>query len=369
MSACDRALDSLYRLSKPGLFHLDPERVHDRAIRSLARTSRRALLLNALFLCAPEPDPRLAVQIFNQELPLPLGIAAGFDKNAVAFPALLALGFGSVETGTVTPLPQSGNPRPRVFRLPEDRGLINRMGFPNNGVESVVNNLIALRQPSRLVGCNIGPNKASVEEGRAPEDFARAWRRVAPYCSYVAVNISSPNTPGLRSHQRADALDAILLAVRRERNARQHRPLVLKISPDLSGDELEDVVSVALKHRVDAIAATNTTLDRPASLRSAHARESGGLSGAPLAQRSAAIVRQLARLVDGQALVIAAGGIFTGRDVLSAISSGASFAQTYTGFIYRGPAMPALVQWEMLDLMEKHGIPDLTQLRGSGFQL
>jgi dihydroorotate dehydrogenase len=282
---------------------------------------------------------------------------------------LLALGFGSVETGTVTPIPQEGNPKPRVFRLTEDRGLINRMGFPNRGVETVVNNLISLRQPSRLVGCNIGPNKISVEMGRAPEDFVRAWKRVAPYSSYVAVNISSPNTPGLRTHQRADALDAILFALRRERNTHQCRPLVLKISPDLAEGELGDVVSVALKHRVDAIAATNTTLDRPDTLRSQYASQSGGLSGAPLAQRSSATVRRLVQLVDGKVDIIAAGGIFSGRDVLAAISAGATFAQTYTGFIYRGPSMPALVQSEMLALMDKHGIPNLTEFRGSRFQL
>ncbi len=369
MNASDRAIDTLYQLGKSGLFHLDPEGVHDRAIGALRVVSHNALLLDALSLLTPEPDPRLSVEVFNQTLPLPLGIAAGFDKNAVAFPALLALGFASVETGTVTPVPQAGNPKPRVFRLPEDQGLINRMGFPNLGVEAVVNNLIKLRQPSSLVGCNIGPNKVAVEEGRAPDDFVQAWKRVAPYCSYVAVNISSPNTPGLRSHQRADALEAILMAVRKERNNRQRRPLVLKISPDLTDGELNDVVSVALKHRVDAIAATNTTLDRPATLHSTHANEPGGLSGAPLAHRAAASVRQLVRLVDGQIAIIAAGGIFTGRDVLAAISAGATFAQTYTGFIYRGPAMPALVRSEILALLDQHGIPNLTELRGSGFRL
>jgi dihydroorotate dehydrogenase len=369
MRAADRALDALYRLSKPGLFQLDPESVHDRAIQALRVVSRDPLLIEALTRLTDEPDPRLSTQVFDHELPLPLAVAAGFDKNAVAFPALLALGFGSIETGTVTPLPQEGNPKPRVFRLPEDNGLINRMGFPNKGVEAVLNNLIALRQPSRLVGCNIGPNKASVEEGHAPEDFALAWKRVAPYCAYVAVNISSPNTPGLRSHQRADALEAILSAIRRARLSRQRRPLVIKISPDLTEGELHDVVSVALKHRVEAIAATNTTLDRPATLRSRNAKESGGLSGAPVAQRASATVQRLVQLADGQVAIIAAGGIFTGRDVLAAISAGASFAQTYTGFIYRGPAMPSLVRAEMLALMDKHGIPNLTELRGSNFQL
>lgn len=369
MNGADRALDALYQLSKPGLFLLDPEGVHDRAIQSLQVVSRDPLLLDLFARIAPEPNPRLATQLFNHELPLPLGIAAGFDKNAVVYPALLALGFGAVETGTITPLPQEGNPKPRMFRLPEDGGLINRMGFPNRGVEAAVNNLVALREPSRLVGCNIGPNKVSVEEGRAPDDFALAWRRVAPYCSYVAVNISSPNTPGLRSHQRADALEAILNALRRERNARQRRPIMLKISPDLTEQELEDIVSVALKHRVDAIAATNTTLHRPTSLRSAHAKQSGGLSGKPLAVRSASMVRGLAQQVGDRIAIIAAGGIFTGRDVLAAISAGVSCAQTYTGFIYRGPAMPALVRTEMLALMDKHGIPNLSELRGSNFQL
>jgi dihydroorotate dehydrogenase len=369
MSPAERTLDALYRLSKPGLFRLDPEDVHDHAIRILHAASREPLLLETLVRSAIEPDPRLAVRLFDQDVPRPLGIAAGFDKNAVAFPALLALGFGSVETGTVTPLPQAGNPKPRVFRLQEDRGLINRMGFPNKGIETVVNNLIALRQPSRLVGCNIGPNKQSVEDGRAPQDFALAWKRVAPYCSYVAVNISSPNTPGLRSHQGADALEAILAAIRKERFARQRRPIVLKISPDLSERELDDVVSVALKYQIGAIAATNTTLDRPVTLRSRNAMESGGLSGAALARRASATVRRLVELVDGRAAVIAAGGIFTGRDVLAAISAGAQFAQTYTGFIYRGPAMASLVQLEMIDLMEEHGIPNLTELRGSNFQV
>lgn len=369
MNVATKALDTLYRLSKPGLFRLDPEEVHDRVIRALASISRNPVLLPLLARSMPQPDPRLSVRIFEQELPLPLGIAAGFDKNAVVFPALIALGFASVETGTVTPLPQAGNPKPRVFRLPEDQGLINRMGFPNQGVEAVVNNLISLRQPQRLIGCNIGPNKIAVEEGRAPEDFVHAWKRVAPYCSYVAVNISSPNTPGLRTHQRADALEAILTALRTVRFARYRRPLVLKISPDLTQDELVDVVSVALKHRVDAIAATNTTLDRPSSLRSQFASETGGLSGQPLAGRSASLVHRLLELVDGRCAVIAAGGIFTGRDVLAAISAGATFAQTYTGFIYRGPTMPALVQSEMLDLMDRHGIPNLTELRGSHFPL
>ena len=180
MNASERAIDALYRLGRPGLFRIEPEGVHDRAIGSLSAISADPILLQMLERLAPEPDRRLAVRIFDQELSLPLGIAAGFDKNALDFPALLALGFGTVETGTVTPVPQLGNPKPRVFRLPEDSALVNRMGFPNHGVEAVLNNLIRLRQPSRLVGCNIGPNKSSVEAGTAPAGAEPARRSTAP---------------------------------------------------------------------------------------------------------------------------------------------------------------------------------------------
>lgn len=369
MKRSEHALDALYRLSRPGFFRIDPESIHDQSIGALAAASEEPAFVSAIERLAVAPDARLAVSIFEHRLPHPLGIAAGFDKNALVFPALLALGFGSVETGTVTPLPQAGNPKPRVFRLPEDQGLINRMGFPNRGVEEVVNNLVRLRQPDRLVGCNIGPNKSAVDENRTAEDFVTAWRRVAPYCSYVAINISSPNTPGLRSHHQADALEAILSAVRRERASRQRRPVMLKISPDLEEIGLEEIVDVALRYRVDAIAATNTTLDRPASLRSASASEPGGLSGRPLARRSAESVRKLVALSQDRIAIVAVGGIFSGRDVLSAISAGATFAQTYTGFIYRGPAMPALVQAEMLQLMDRYGIPDLDALRGTNFRV
>jgi dihydroorotate dehydrogenase len=365
----DRALDALYQLARRGLFQLDPEGVHDRTIRVLSAISGNPVLLQALQQLAPDPDPRLRVRAFDRDLPLPLGIAAGFDKNAVVFPALLDLGFGTVETGTVTPLPQAGNPKPRVFRLAEHQGLINRMGFPNQGVEAVVNNLVRLRQPNCLVGCNIGPNKSAVEEGRAAEQFAAAWRRVEPFCSYVAVNISSPNTPGLRQHQRAGVLREILDALNDVRVSRQRRPLVLKISPDLTEAELDTLAEVALRYRVNAIAATNTTLDRPSTLRSAYAAETGGLSGRPLAPKAVATVRRLATLVGRDAAIIAAGGIFSGRDVLAAISAGAQFAQTYTGFIYRGPAMPALVQAEMLELMARHHISSLDELRGTNYQL
>lgn len=367
MNTSQQLIDTFYRYSRPWLFRLDPEQIHDRAIRGLGIVSTNPSLLSLLEQLGPETDPRLVVHAFGQNMPLPLGIAAGFDKNAVAFPAMLALGFGTVETGTVTPLPQSGNPKPRVFRLPEDHALINRMGFPNHGIETVVNQLVLRRQSNRLIGCNIGPNKISVETGTAPADFALAWKRVAPYCSYVAINISSPNTPGLRTQQRADALHAILQAIEDVRPPHWRRPLVLKISPDLAREELEDIVAVAHRFRIDAIAATNTTLDRPATLRSKNASETGGLSGQPLVQRSVATVRQLVDLVEGRIAIIAAGGIFTGRDVLAAISAGALFAQTYTGFIYRGPSMPVLVQAEMQTLLDRHSIPNLDSLRGTNY--
>lgn len=368
MNRANALANGIYRSLAPTLFRLDPETVHDWSIQRLAQVSGDPVLLSVVGRVAPEPSPRLQVRIFDRTLALPVVVAAGFDKNAVTFPALLALGFGGVETGTVTPLPQAGNPKPRVFRLPEDRALINRMGFPNLGVETVVNNLVRLRRPDALVGCNIGPNKASVEGGTAVDDFIAAWRRVVSYCAYVALNVSSPNTPGLRTHQRADHLESILSPLRAERMKRQRRPLVIKLSPDLDLSDLEAIVDVAIRYGVDGIVATNTTIDRPPTLRSSSAAESGGLSGRPLAAKSAQTVRHLVRLADGRASIIAAGGIESGRDVLTAISCGAAFVQVYTGFIYRGPAMPGLIQQEMLDLMDRHGIRDLAELRCSGYR-
>jgi dihydroorotate dehydrogenase len=356
-------LDRLYQLAKPAIFRQDPEADHERAVKMLSVASRHEMALRALQALKPEADPRFETTAFGVTFPFPLGIAAGFDKNAVAFPALLALGFGHVEVGTITPRPQAGNERPRVFRLIEDQALINRMGFPGNGVAEAVSSLANLKRTGMVVGCNIGPNKASVESGTAVDDLVAAYRAVAASASYVAINISSPNTSQLRDLQRPQALRELLEAVNDERSGLLRKPLLLKISPDLSDQELLDLLDVATELSIDGIIATNTTLERPATLRSPARSETGGLSGAPLSFISARIVRRIARETRGKLPIVAAGGIATGADVVAAISAGATVAQTYTGFVYRGPAMARDVAVEIDQELDRIGVTSLGELR------
>jgi dihydroorotate dehydrogenase len=311
----------------------------------------------------PDIDSRFSISAFGLTFPFPLGIAAGLDKNAVAFPALLALGFGHVEVGTITPRPQPGNDRPRVFRLAEDHALVNRMGFPGHGVAAAVSSLATLKGPEMIVGCNIGPNKTSVESGNAIEDLVIGYRAVAASASYVAINISSPNTQQLRDLQQPSALRELLTAVNSERAGLVRRPLLLKISPDLSDRDLDSLIEIAIDSEVDGLIATNTTVARPGPLKSPLRSEAGGLSGAPLSWRSARVVRRIAQATRGTLPVIAAGGIQTGADVVAALSAGATLAQTYTGFIYRGPAMAGQVAEEIDRDLRRHGMATLEELR------
>jgi dihydroorotate dehydrogenase len=355
--------DRLYRLARPALFRQDPEADHERAMEMLSLASRNAAISRLLKVAQPKWDDRFATKAFGIHVPFPLGIAAGFDKNAVAFPALLALGFGHVEVGTITPRPQPGNERPRVFRLVEDQALINRMGFPGNGVAEAVSSLVALKRTGMVVGCNIGPNKASVENGTVADDLVAGYRAVAASASYVAINISSPNTDHLRELQQADILRELLAAVNAERTGLQWRPLLLKISPDLSDRELFELLNVATEAKIDGIIATNTTISRPPDLRSPNRAEAGGLSGAPLSFISAGIVRRIASETKGAMPIIAAGGIRSGADVVAAISLGATLVQTYTGFVFRGPAMARGVATEIDRELARIGAGSLEELR------
>ncbi|MBX3070364.1 MAG: quinone-dependent dihydroorotate dehydrogenase [Thermomicrobiales bacterium] len=353
-------LDRLYQTVKPALFRQDPETVHDRVMAALDLLSRDPDKLDRI---AAEPDPRLTVSLFGLDIPHPLGIAAGLDKNGVAFPALLALGFGHVEIGTVTPRPQEGNPKPRVFRLVEDRALINRMGFPGRGVSEVVAQAAPRKQSKMVVGCNIGPNKASVESGTATEDLVTGYRAMASMATWVTVNVSSPNTANLRSLQHKTALREMLTALNEERRSLVWRPLLVKISPDLEPAQLDDLIDVAIECQVDGLIATNTTISRPASLKSHLRDQTGGLSGPPVAALAVATVRRIAERTNGALPIIAAGGIETGADVVAAIEAGASLCQTYTGFIYRGLAMARLVGAEIIAELDRRGVSSIANLR------
>ena len=358
-------MDLAYRAAKPLLFRLDAETVHDRVMAGLTVASRSPRIVGLLANPEDAPDPRLTVDLAGVPLRHPVGVAAGLDKNGVAVPALATLGFSHVEVGTITPLPQSGNDRPRVFRLTEDAGLINRMGFPGHGLDAVERNLRRLRGNRTVVGCNIGPNKTSVEAGRAGEDLAILSRRLSPLATYLAVNVSSPNTARLRELQGPQALRALLDEVTAARPDDSRPPVFVKIAPDLSERELDEVVATAQEAGIAGILATNTTLDRPSSLRSRHGAETGGLSGRPLRDRSLDVVRHLARRSDRSLAIVAVGGIATGRDVVDAVAAGATAAQVYTAFIYRGPGLAGALRREMLDELNRRGARSIDAVRGT----
>ena len=316
-----------FPFARPLLHSLDAETAHGLTIRALSAMPARA---------PAAADPRLAVDAFGLRFPNPLGVAAGFDKNAEVPDAMLALGFGFTEIGTVTPKPQMGNPRPRLFRLPEDRAVINRMGFNNEGHAAALRRLAARRARGGIVGVNIGANKDSADR---IGDYVQGIAAFAHLASYFTVNISSPNTPGLRGLQSRAELEQLLGRLNDER-ARQEKepPMLLKIAPDLREDELEDIAAACGGGAVDGIIVSNTTLARD-GLRSGHAKEQGGLSGLPLLQLS---TRQLARmfvLTDGKIPLVGAGGVHDGASALLKIRAGASLVQLYSALVYQGPGL------------------------------
>lgn len=332
----------------PILRRFDPEATHHRTLRALGLAQRHRAGRAVLRRIAG-PIPRRPVELFGLRFPNELGVAAGFDKDAEVAVGLGLLGFGHVEVGTLTPKPQAGNPRPRVFRLPEDRALINRMGFPNQGVANAVERLRdgkALRGAT-IVGVSLGKQKETELEAAA-QDYLAVMEQVHPYADYLAINISSPNTPGLRRLQ-GRAYLAGLLAALMDRNralaSRLHgsaRPLLLKISPDLSWPELDVVLEVAGEKGISAIIACNTTVAR-ANLNSTHSQEAGGLSGLPLRKRSNEIISRIWRLSNGQMPIIGVGGVMTADDVREKLDAGASLVQIYTGLVYGGPGIAGRV--------------------------
>jgi len=324
----------MYQLLRPVLFGLDPETAHHLTFDALDAASRLGLVRQKV-----PPSPR---QVMGLEFPNPVGLAAGLDKNGDHLDGVAALGFGFIEVGTVTPLPQPGNPAPRVFRLPRAEAIINRMGFNNAGVDALVANLRRARYRG-ILGINIGKNFDTPVQ-RAADDYLACLRKAYPHAGYIAVNISSPNTPGLRTLQNAGELRELLSALARERadQTRRHGrrvPLAVKIAPDLEPAQIVGIARLLVDNGADAVIATNTTLSRQGVEGLPHARESGGLSGAPLARRATEVIRLLARELAGALPIIGVGGILSGRDAREKIEAGASLVQVYTGLIYRGPCL------------------------------
>jgi dihydroorotate dehydrogenase len=351
----------VYRsLVRPLLFRIDPEASHDLALAVLGAT---APLLARLLHPAP-PDPRLSVTVAGLQFPTPVGLAAGFDKAARALWAWPALGFGFVEAGTVTARAQPGNPRPRVFRLPEDRALINRLGFNSPGAEVMARRLAALRRgrPYPIpLAVNIGRSRAAANE-EAVDDYLYSFERLQPHADFVVVNVSSPNTPGLRQLQMRDAIIPLLEALRARNRVLGEKPIFVKIAPDLRDADLEEVVD-AVGNRAHGIVATNTTVRREGLVSPAR-DEAGGLSGRPLHGQAVAIVARLHRLTGGRLPIIGAGGIFTAADAYAMITAGASLVELYTGFVYGGPAVPRDVARGLLAFLERDGFRSVGEAVG-----
>ncbi|GMU42123.1 MAG: quinone-dependent dihydroorotate dehydrogenase [Xanthomonadales bacterium] len=328
---------SLYRLARPLLFRLDAERAHELGLRAVETVWR--LGLNPLLAARPAALP---VRVFGIDFPNPVGLAAGLDKNAAHIDALAALGFGFLEVGTITPRPQPGNPKPRMFRLPDRLAVINRLGFNNLGVEALVRNIERSRYQG-VLGINIGKNKDTPNE-RAVEDYRLCLERVYPLASYLTINISSPNTQGLRDLQEEVTLARFVGTLREDQEllAARHRarkPMLLKIAPDLTPAEMDGIAEVLLKSGIDGLICSNTTVDRHAITGHPLANEAGGLSGRPLLARANVVLCGMRERLGTRLPIIGVGGITEGADAVAKFEAGASLVQCYSGMIYRGPEL------------------------------
>ena len=352
----------IYRaLIRPLLFQLDPERSHD-----LALTCVGAVGPALARLCSPTaPDIRLSVTVAGLRFPTPVGLAAGFDKAARALRAWPAFGFGFVEVGTVTAKAQPGNPRPRVFRLPRDEALINRLGFNSPGADAMAGRLAALRRGSPYpipLAVNIGRSRAASNE-QAVDDYVYSFDRLQPHADFVVVNVSSPNTPGLRQLQMRDAIVPLLDALSARNRALGEKPLFVKIAPDLEDAEVGEVVG-ALAGRAHGVVATNTTLRRD-GLASPARDEAGGLSGRPLHAQAVRMIGRLRRLTEGRLPIIGVGGIFTADDAYAMIKAGANLVELYTGFVYGGPALPRAIARRLRSLLDRDGLKSIAEAIGA----
>jgi len=350
-----------FRILRPLLYRIDSEQAHKLALTALQ--SRLA----TFFYRAQEQHPALRQTVWGRSFPNPIGLAAGFDKNAVAFDAALALGFGFVEVGGVTPQPQSGNPKPRLFRLEADRAVINRMGFNNDGLAVVERRLRARARNGAgagIVGVNLGKNKDQTDPNA---DYATLAGALAPLADFLVINVSSPNTPGLRALQSAEPLIAIIRAAQAAAKAATAHvpPLLIKIAPDLGSEELDELVPAAVAEKIDGIVVSNTTLGRPASLRSAYKNETGGLSGAPLFALSTAVLARVYTLTKGAVPLIGVGGIASGADAYAKIRAGASLVQLYSALVFEGPALVNKIKHDLALLLARDGFSSVADAVGA----
>jgi dihydroorotate dehydrogenase len=347
-------------LARPVLFRLDPEDAHEWAIRAFKVLQRLPRLP------APPDDPRLAVFAFGLDFPNPLGLAAGFDKNGEVIDAILRLGFGFTEVGTISPLPQGGQSRPRLFRLTRDKAVINRLGFPSQGHAAVHARLALRAQKPGIVGINLGATKVSSDR---PADYARGIEIFADAADYFAINVSSPNTPGLRDLQRADALDNLLARVLAARDIATERfgrkAVLLKIAPDLTLAELDEIISRARARKIDGLIVSNTTVSRPRTLRDPSANEPGGLSGQPLFALSTQMLAAAYLRTENQFPLIGVGGIDNAETAVAKIEAGASLVQLYTSFVFKGLVLADEIKRGLVRLLAQNSYPRLADATGA----
>ena len=353
-----------YNLIRPLLFRLDPETAHNLPLRLL----KTGLAPKTPFL----DHPALKCTLWNLSFPNPVGLAAGFDKNAEVIREMLAFGFGFVEVGTVTPKPQHGNPLPRIFRDPVHEAVINRMGFPGGGLARFKENLQKFinrkPRPAGIIGLNIGMNKAQTDPAK---DYCFLVDQLAPLADYLTINISSPNTPGLRNLQEPEHLKALLddiMRVRTRACATNPPPLLLKLAPDLSEDQQQTIAKTILECGVDGLILTNTTLDRPAHLPPEFAQQQGGLSGSPVKDKSTDTIRNFYRFTNGKIPIIGLGGISTGADAYEKIKAGASLVQIYTALVFKGPAVVNKINNDILEYLQKDGYSHIGEAVGADFR-
>jgi dihydroorotate dehydrogenase len=347
-----RPLMSLYAALRPLIFAVEAERAHRATIRALRLKPARS---------APHSDPRLASEVAGLRFPNPVGLAAGFDKDAQVPDAMLGLGFGFVEVGTLTPFPQAGNPRPRLFRLVEDRAVINRMGFNNGGQAAALERLLRRNDRPGIVGVNIGANKDAADR---IADYANGVKVMAGVARYLTVNISSPNTPGLRALQDRGALTELLAAVMEARGPKGP-PTFLKVAPDLEPADIDDIAEIAGEYRLDGLIVANTTITRP-PLRSGLAGETGGLSGAPLRDLAQQRLVDFRKATGGVIPLIAAGGIASAEDAYARIRAGASLVQLYSALVYAGPGLARRINAGLAKLLERDGFATIAEAVGRG---
>ena len=347
-----------YRYARPLLRLLDPETAH--------RATITALRLGLVRRAEQPAAPSLRTRVWGLTFPNPVGLAAGFDKDAEVTDAMLSLGFGFVEAGTVTPRPQPGNPRPRLFRLAEDEAVINRFGFNSRGLDAFVARLRSRRRECGIVGANVGKNKETLD---AAADYERGVEAVCAHAEYLVCNVSSPNTPGLRGLQARGEIESLLTRVLAARSRAapdpgNPPPLLAKVGPDLSEDEVHDIAQVALATGIDGLIVGNTTIERPATLRSAHRRETGGLSGRPLLPQANACLAAMYRYTQGRIPIIGCGGIASGADAYAKIRAGASLVQLYSALVYQGPELIGRVLDELAARLEADGFTHVADAVG-----